>query len=301
MADAIALAAGAAQVVIEPGTGGALASFAVGGVDILRPTLPGATDVRAHACYPLVPYSNRIANAQLAFRGRTFGLARNFGDHPHSIHGVGWQQSWTVAAHDATSARLVLEHTGAGDAANAWPWPFRATESIALRGDGTRATLTLKLTLANTGHSAFPFGLGFHPFLVRGPSARLGFRARGVWRTDATRLPLALEPMLPGGPFEPPRDPGTDAIDNVFAGWDGAAVLDDARRRIAVTLAADRAASFLVVYAPEGAAFLALEPVTHMTDAFNRAARGDQDTGTRTLGPGSAFSCTMEIGVRPLP
>jgi hypothetical protein len=41
--------------------------------------------------------------------------------------------------------------------------------------------------------------------------------------------------------------------------------------------------------------------VTQMTDAFNRAARGERDTGTRALAPGSAFSCTMEIEVRPLP
>jgi hypothetical protein len=34
-----------------------------------------------------------------------------------------------------------------------------------------------------------------------------------------------------------------------------------------------------------------------MTDAFNRAARGEQGTGTRTLRPGGAFSCTMEIAV----
>ena len=64
---------------------------------------------------------------------------------------------------------------------------------------------------------------------------------------------------------------------------------------------ADRAAGFLVVYAPEGRDFLALEPVTHMTDAFNRAARGERGTGTRALRPGGAFSCTMEIGVRALP
>ena len=38
-----------------------------------------------------------------------------------------------------------------------------------------------------------------------------------------------------------------------------------------------------------------------MTDAFNRAARGERDTGTRMLRPGGAFSCTMEIGVRLLP
>ena len=32
-----------------------------------------------------------------------------------------------------------------------------------------------------------------------------------------------------------------------------------------------------------------------MTDAFNRAARGERDTGTRYLRPGEARSCTMRI------
>jgi aldose 1-epimerase len=301
MSDAVALAAGAARVVIAPAVGGALASFALGDVDVLRPTPPASANVRAHACYPLVPYSNRIANARLEFDGSAHTLARNFGDHPHSIHGVGWQRRWSVAAHDSTSARLELEHSATGDAATAWPWPFRATQTIRLRADGTAATLSLRLTVANTGDTAFPFGLGWHPFFVRSEATRLGFRARGVWMNDATQLPTTLAPALPSGRFEPARDPGPVAIDNVFAGWDGTAALDDTKRRVEVTLAADRAASFLVVYTPAHAAFVALEPVTHMTDAFNRAARGDEHTGTRTLSPGRAFSCTMEIAVRHKP
>jgi galactose mutarotase-like enzyme len=36
-----------------------------------------------------------------------------------------------------------------------------------------------------------------------------------------------------------------------------------------------------------------------MTDAFNRAAAGQPDTGTRLLAPGATFSCTMRISVSP--
>jgi aldose 1-epimerase len=55
------------------------------------------------------------------------------------------------------------------------------------------------------------------------------------------------------------------------------------------------------VYVPAGRDFLAVEPVTHMTDGFNRAARGEAGTGTRTLAAGAAFSCTMRISVRVIP
>jgi aldose 1-epimerase len=52
------------------------------------------------------------------------------------------------------------------------------------------------------------------------------------------------------------------------------------------------------VYVPPGRDFLAFEPVSHMTDAFNRAARGESRTGMRVLPPGEAFSCTMRIDAR---
>ena len=299
----LALAAGNARVEIDAAIGGALASFQFAGIDVLRPTPAGTRDVRLHASYPLVPYSNRIAEARLEFAGRTHALARNFGDHPHAIHGVGWQRPWTVESRTGASALLTLEHAPAGDAALAWPWAFRAAQSISLHTapDGTAAVLALKLTIANPGDAAFPFGLGWHPFFVRGSRARLGFHAGGVWETDDTRLPTAHAAIAPSLRFEPAREPGNVTIDNVFTGWDGEATLDDAGRRIAIGVRADRAAGFLVVYAPEGKDFLALEPVTHMTDAFNRAARGESGTGMRTLRPGGAFSCTMQIGVRLLP
>jgi aldose 1-epimerase len=303
MDDATALVADDARVVINPAVGGALASFTFGGVDALRPTPAGSRDVRAHASYPLIPYSNRIADARLEFDGHIHALARNFGDHPHAIHGVGWQRPWTVAARDAKSALLVLEHDPAVDDAHAWPWPFRALQSLSLHADpgGIDAALSLKLTIANASAAPFPFGLGWHPYFVRGAATRLGFRADGAWETDATCLPTARIVDPPQWRFDIPRTPGSATIDNVFTGWDGEATIVDGERRIAIAVRADRAAGFLVVYAPAGRDFVALEPVTHMTDAFNRVARGESGTGMRTLRPGGAFSCTMEIGVRLLP
>jgi aldose 1-epimerase len=300
--NAVALAAGAARVRIAPANGGAIASFTFDGEDVLRPTPVWSDDVRTHACWPLVPYSNRIADARFQFAGRAHALARNFGDHPNSIHGVGWQRPWAVVARDAAHARVVLAYEADDDAAApAWPWPFRVAQSFSLRAGARDAALTIRLTLANPGDEAFPFGLGFHPFFIRTTATELAFRARGVWATDATMLPIRLEPSLREGSFDTARDPGAATIDNVFAGWDGRATLRDEARRLEVTIAADRAASFLVVYAPARGDAIALEPATHMTDAFNRAARGERDTGTRVLRPGSAFSCTMEIAVQRLP
>jgi aldose 1-epimerase len=305
MTDALLLAAGDARVELAPAIGGAIARFAFRDVDVLRPVSDearAAGNVRGYGCYPLVPYSNRIANAQLVFAGRSHALARNFGDHPHSIHGVGWQRRWRIVTQETASALLAVEHTTeTDDDARAWPWPFRATQSFVLTDGAARATLAMRITLANTGTTPFPFGLGFHPFFPRSASTELAFRADAVWATDATQLPTMRMAIPDAWRFDPPRAVDPVALDNVFSGWLGEATLVDRTRGIATTIAADRAASFLVVYVPPSRDFLAVEPVTHMTDAFNRAARFEAGTGSRTLAAGAAFSCTMRISVRALP
>ena len=292
------LAAAGAVLTLAPGIGGAITAFTVAGVPILRPTPRAAladADVRRTACYPLVPYSNRIAHAVLRFSGREYPLARNFGSHPHSIHGVGWQRAWSVVEASATHALLSLSHDPIGAAAKAWPWPFVATQAfhLAAGSQEMQGVLTVTLSLTNAGDAPFPFGLGFHPYFPGGAATELRFAADEVFENDATQLPVMRVAVPTQWRFERGRALRGLALDHVFAGWPGSATIVDRARTI--SLAADRACAFLVVYAPAHASFVALEPVTHQTDAFNRAAAGVPGTGTRVLPPGASFSCTMRI------
>jgi aldose 1-epimerase len=292
----IELASGDAILRVAPGLGGAVASYAVKGRPVLRPTPATALEtrnVRLASCYPLVPYSNRIRAATLSFGGREYALERNFGTHPHSIHGIGWQRAWAVEHVERDRAQLSLAHDPATDGEGAWPWPFRALQTFELAGGGS--VLTVTLTLRNTGGAPFPFGLGWHPFFVADAATAVTFGADAVWENDDTQLPLRRVRVPATWPFRDARPLGDLAIDNVFAGWSGRAVVATPSTGVRVTLSADGACGCLVVYAPPRAGFIALEPVTHETDAFNRASRGERDTGFRTLAPGCAFSCTMRV------
>jgi len=283
-------------VCISPELGGAILSYTCRDRPVLRPTPASAIEmrnVRLASCYPLVPYSNRIRDATLSFGGRHYALERNFGTHPHSIHGIGWQRAWTVEHVERDRAQLSLSHDAGADGEGAWPWPFRALQTFELAGGGS--VLTVTLTLRNTGSAPFPFGLGWHPFFVADAATTVTFGADGVWENDATQLPLRRVRVPATWPFRGARPLGDFAIDNVFAGWSGRAVVANPSTGVRATLSADGACACLVVYAPPRAGFIALEPVTHETDAFNRASRGERDTGFRTLAPGCAFSCTMRV------
>ena len=294
----VRLVTGDAVVEISPSVGGAIASFTLAGTDVLRPTPHDARtegDVRSFACYPLVPYSNRIANARLAFDGREHALARNFGDSPHSIHGVGWQRAWSVVSSSGAGVQLALEHDARGEAAASWPWPFRVLQTFALMRSARGATLSARLAIENAGPHAFPFGLGWHPFFPKPPGTTLAFAATHVWKSDPTQIPIARVAVPDAWRFDPPRPLCDVELDHVFEPSPGVATIRWPAHGLEVAIDADRALDRRVVFVPPERDYLAFEPATHMTDAFNRAERGEQGTGTRLLPPGASFSCTMRL------
>ncbi len=287
----IELHAGTGRVVIAPAVGGSIASFECGGQAILRPTPEqeiAKGNVRSFSCFPLIPFSNRIDRARLRWAGRTFTLTRYVDSEASAIHGNGWQRVWSVKQRDATRLALELEHDAVGASAQEWPFPYRASQCFDLTADATGVTLTVELLIENTGGEAFPFGLGWHPYFDRDPQTEIGFVAQRVWHTDASRLPTRLGPVPAEWSFDPLRPIGATALDNCFAGWRPPATVRWPARGLSAEIAASPACRFLVAYIPDGRPFFALEPVTHMTDAFNRAAN-DEDTERGCSHPARPF------------
>ncbi len=301
MTETVELSAGSARAVIAPAIGGSIAAFQCGDQPILRPTPSRALAegaVRDFACFPLIPFSNRIADATLHWAGCEYGLTRYIDAEPHAIHGNGWQRAWSVMRREASRLAIELEHDAAGVRAREWPFPYRARQRFNLIVDASAVRLELGLEIENTGSHPFPFGLGWHPYFHRDRETELGFAARGVWHTHPSRLPVRFDAVPRKWNFDPPRPIGASVMDNCFAGWRRPVTVRWPTRKLAAEIAADSACDYLVVFVPSdksgGQSFFAIEPVTHMTDAFNRTGT-DGDTGTRVLAPGACFSCTMSI------
>jgi aldose 1-epimerase len=284
----IALDCGRWNAQIAPEIGGAVLSLSLDGAPVLRPTPPDAIlarDVRRTACYPLAPYANRIGAGRFVFDGTEHRLRPNLEGSPHPLHGVAWRRTWRVVGADACSAELALIHRPTlGDQRLDWPFAFDARQSFVLDETG----LTIGLSLRNTGHTPAPAGLGLHPFFPRESGQTLAFAAVGGWANGPDMLPAARRA---GGDwsFAVPRRI-VDGVDNDFFGWDGCATLVGRRR---TTINAEPVFGHLRVFAPPGAEFLAVEPVSHLADALNRAR--EPDCGLRILEPGEALSGQVSI------
>lgn len=291
------LAAGCNLVQACPAIGGAIAAFRHGGYDILRPSpQPVETDssVRQFSCYPLVPYSNRINRGRFDWDGRSYQLARNFGDHPHPLHGIGWQRAWRVV--EATANTLAMELTHApGNDADSWPFAFHAVQTLALNDNGLACTLSVE----NRGDQDCPAGLGWHPYFVRTPECMLQFDAESVWRNDADHLPAQAIPLPAAWNFAQARSTEDLSVDNCFAGWGGRARIQWPERRLQARLDASATLDHLVLFTAPDKPFIAIEPVSHRNDAIN----GCLDAGCKPmarLAPGETMHASMRISISSL-
>lgn len=290
----IALTAGDWRATLAPEQGGAVLSLDWRGRPVFRSTPEGATDILETACFPLVPYANRIADGRFVFEGREVRLQTLDRFAPHALHGDGWLLPWTVESQTTNRVEMTLEWSPKADAdAQGWPWPWRASQTVELSDQG----LTITLSVTNFGDAVMPAGLGLHPYFHRHADSRLTLSAEGVWITDVREIPERLAPpteiadwsnglTLADAPF----------VDHAYVGWTGEAMVDGGGRR--VTLRAVTPARWTQIYAPADGDFFCVEPVTHRPDAHN--APDGEDCGLVCLEPGKALSMSLKIGATTL-
>ncbi|TFW12327.1 aldose 1-epimerase [Brevundimonas intermedia] len=281
----IRLEAGGWRATVAPEQGGAVLSLDWQGQPVFRPTPDGATDILETACFPLVPYANRIADGRFVFEGRSVQLPTLERFAPHALHGDGWLLPWTVESETANRVEMSLDWPGDADG---WPWPWRARQIVELTDQG----LSISLSMTNTGDAVMPAGLGLHPYFHRYSDSRLTLVADQVWITDAREIPERLAPSADISDWSNGLAlADTPFVDHAYAGWSGEAVLDGGGRQ--VTLTADAPARWTQIYAPVGVDFFCVEPVTHRPDAHNAPA--GECSGLLRLRPDDRLSIAMTV------
>jgi aldose 1-epimerase len=273
------LQAGDLRLALRPDLGGCIAGLWLGGLPVLRSGDPPAlAHPRDAGCFPLVPYSNRLGYRRFRWQGRDHALLPNFGDNPHSLHGVAWQRAWQVVHTEATAAELCYRHAADGH----WPFDFEVRQRFELAPD----TLRLSFVLTNTASLAQPAGLGWHPYFPKRSRSRLHVELTDRWETDASLLPTrkVAQPGIDG-------DLAHLDFDHCFEGWSAPARLRD--EKLSLTLSSSL--PYLVVYTPPTADHFCVEPVSHVSNAIHMADPAAH--GLRTLRPGEVMEGWMQLEI----
>lgn len=250
--------------------GGALPAPLLRGLPADVDEVPASSQL---ACFPLLPWSNRMAPSGFVFEGSAHVPAPNRAGEPCPIHGDGWQQAWEVVTHDPDCLVLRLDRQAAA------PFSYAAELRYVLDGDA----LMVELSVSNLGDHALPFGLGLHPWLPDPSGARLQARATQAWLSGADKLPSVRSLLPPSWNFNAASRLPVDGVDNVFEGWDGVARVAWPERGLGLSIEADM--EYFILYAPPGRDFFCFEPVDHPINAHNMPGY----PGLTVLEPGASL------------
>lgn len=242
-------------VEIAPEYGGVLLSYALkletGLLHILRPAHDGGEDPEQSACFPLLPFANRIREGRLSFKGQSIQLEKNDKGR-HALHGFSWRTPWFVQEKQYGSILLTQRHE-----AGEWPWDYEAKQHISLSNQGLRIDLTVK----NLSATEMPLGLGLHPYFPAPEQARLRANVESFHSIQPDTLEWSAHKDHPHVQSLRHSKALPIDLDNYFDGWTGRAQIDWPTHR--VELSASDNLPYLALYSPKAERFFCLEPVSH--------------------------------------
>lgn len=270
---AVTLAAGDLEATFLPSLGMLGTSLRYRGKEFLA--LPGGTrGYRAGATTGLPflsPWANRLGGRRYRAAGVSVnlrGLELQTDENGLPIHGtMGADAVWEVIRLEArpslATMRARFEHGEGWTLFRAFPFPHETTMDISVR----ESALSITTSVVPDGQLPVPVSFGFHPYL------RLPRGARRSWRL---RLPESRHVYLdahglPTGGEEEQRPEVAPLGDRVF---DDLYALGEDRHLgieangLRLTVALEEGYPFAQVYAPAGANFVCLEPMTAATNAL---------------------------------
>ncbi|MEO6247427.1 MAG: aldose 1-epimerase [Sphingomicrobium sp.] len=278
------LVSGGLTLDIAPEIGGSIARFRCDEQELLRPAPPGARDAGEMACFPLVPFSNRVRGGLFRCDGREIRLSPNLPGDKSPMHGQGWRNAWTVEVSHRRCATLSFIHEP-----GEWPWRYEARQAFALDDDG----FDVMLSCRNLSPERMPCALAEHPYFPCDGDTRLNTGVTDVWLIDDDVLPTERVPA--SGRFLPSNGPVCGrGLDHGYEGWSGAATIDWGRgATVRMTAAVPR----FQLYAPANGGLFAAEAVENANAALNAPQDQWQKLGIVMLAEGEEHSLTVRFDV----
>ena len=129
-----------------------------------------------------------------------------------------------------------------------------------------------------------PFGIGFHPWFDRTPTATVAFTASHAFRMDDRDMPLEAVPAgVMTGSAGQSRDhdftvTARTPFDTPISDWTGTATITWPERRVALDITSSGAFRLVHIFSPSEPPVFCIEPVSHLPDVINRrhlAGHGD--------------------------
>ncbi len=276
---------------ILPQYGGRIINFTSGDFNVFRP-IPfdkiNLDEAYKGGSFALVPFSNRIKNAEFYFDDISYKIDENAS--PHSIHGHGNLASWNLVKNTNSSAVIKYEHKSNE---LGWPWSYQVKQSFSLIDFECKIELEVK----NKSTSNMPFGFGMHPFFNFDDEIKLKFKADREWIGPPENFPIKTKAIENNFNIHNGKKLWKVEKTICYENFQGEVQIFWVNQNKKIRIKTDKILNHLIVHVPKGREYFCIEPVSHPTDSFNLVHKKIENIKNQFLKPNESFSGSITIAV----
>lgn len=242
----------------------------------------------------LIPFPNRILDGRYTFNRKSFKLPINFQSQKHAIHGLLYNQKFTVKDRTVSkkSSSILLEHLYLGRT-DGYPFKFKVHIKYTLSGGGFECNTVIK----NEHSAKIPIGDGWHPyFRLKGSLADMLLRIPSTRQIEVDSRNIPTGEIRPFEKFSSLSKIADEEIDSGFQlrKRNGLAETEivDQEHDLKLTVwqeTGEMKYNYVQVFIPPSRKSIAIEPMTCNIDAFNNGE------GLIILKPKSTFNATYGV------
>lgn len=212
----------------------------------------------------LFPFPNRISNGTYTFKNTNYNLKINETALNNRLHGFVFNKSFTIneTFTSKESAKIIFNYKYNGST-EGFPFPY----NLELTYTFTKNKVSLDFEVLNEGKSAFPFGIGWHPYF-NAPNlgdSTLDFEAKNQYLVNKNMIPTEKTPLK----FKTPLLIKDTFLDDCFITEKSNTSLKTDTYNVNINFTSKKPNSFLQVYTPETRDSIAIEPMTCAPNCFN--------------------------------
>lgn len=242
----------------------------------------------------LSPYPNRIRKGKYTFSGKTYQLDQNFPQEENSIHGLLYDQPFTVLSQ--SDSEVILEKTVKENEFKGYPFSYKITLKYSVLG----TKLNCNTSIENMSLMAIPMAYGVHPYFTLGGSVdSLEMKLPDVNKleVDEHMIPTAVESNFKS--FAEFNTLNAVNLDDGFriaenAGYVQSIIRNKELKLILSQEVGEDKYSFLQVYTPPHRNAVAIEPMSSSANSFNSGK------GLTSLKPKQVIQLNFNLEVLPL-
>ena len=225
-------------------------------------------EITKTACFPLIPFCNRINKNKFRHNGKIYNLKQNSKLGKYYLHGDGWLNNWKIIKKN----KNLIEMNFIKKKSEYSPYEYLSRQKFIL----FKNKLKIYLSVKNLNDNPLPFGLGLHTYYPMNKLTKLQAQSKTYWLENKNFIPTKIINNSKKMNFDKLNSLPNKWVNNCFNNWNSKAEIYWPDKKMKLNIKSSNNCKYFFLFISNNKFeknfkndYFCFEPMTHAVNAHN--------------------------------